>query len=406
MLVRALPHHNLGGMELHAEALRQGLTRLGYRVSTITTTSKVGPQVTTDKYGKVYYIDCGIPGEYSKGWNKQSVRSLLQLHATDPIAVILAHGKSVYPYLSAREASATTPWIPVVIVSHGTIVEDVLSHVTEMRRYSLRTLARLAVRDLTYWRDDRRWLSAASQVTVLNAKAKDILCKWFPLNKADVTVIPNGVNVEVFEAAAPLRYQMRERLRITDDEIVVVVIGRLEDTHKGHKYLLESVASTPIRELRARLKLLFVGDGSSRRDLEQAARRLGLDERVIFYGAAPHSEVPALLAASDIFALPSVVEGMPLAILEAMAAGLPVIATSVGAVPQIIQDGQSGLIVPPGDSDALANALLHVINTPADTTTYRSNARNRVRALYDQRIMVRRYAEVVERAVRSIQQLT
>ena len=404
MLVRVMPHHSLGGMQLHAEALRQGLTRLGYRVSTITTTSATGPQVTEDRYGRIYYVDSGRPGQYTKAWEEQSVRTLLRIHASDPIAVIMAHGKTVYPYLRARESAATTPWIPVVIVSHGTIVEDVRSHLRELRRYSAPTVARLAVRDVTFWRDDRRWLHKADHVTMLNDRAKQIVCKWFPLDDAAVTVIPNGVDVEAIEAAAPLRHSMRQRLGVAGAEIVVVVVGRLESTHKGHIYLLEAVASAPIRELGAPIRLLFVGEGASRRELEDAARQRGLERRVIFYGAAPHTEVPALLAASDIFALPSVVEGMPLAILEAMAAGLPVIATAVGAVPQVIEDGQTGLLVPPGDAAALAQALRHMLTTPADAARYRTNAWNRVRALYDQRIMVQRYAEVLERTARSTNQ--
>jgi glycosyltransferase involved in cell wall biosynthesis len=107
------------------------------------------------------------------------------------------------------------------------------------------------------------------------------------------------------------------------------------------------------------LKVVIVGEGPDRNEIEGMIQRLGLQANLILAGQ--HSDMPAIYAAMDVFVLPSLNEGLPMTILEAMAASKPVIATRVGAVPKVIQDGETGLLVDPGDTDGLRDALARLL---------------------------------------------
>ncbi len=131
------------------------------------------------------------------------------------------------------------------------------------------------------------------------------------------------------------------------------VIARLTE-QKGHRYLLEA-ASAAIRR-RPDLRFVFAGDGPLRQSLEAQARDLGIGDRVLFLGH--RTDVPALLAAFDVFVLPSLYEGLPNAVLEAMACGRPVVATAVDGTPEVVDNGVTGLLVPPRDPARLSEALL------------------------------------------------
>lgn len=156
------------------------------------------------------------------------------------------------------------------------------------------------------------------------------------------------------------------------DDTAALVPGRAPDTlligtvcrfhpQKGLPHLLEAFARLVQHPIDAHLVL--VGDGELREPLEARARELGLDGHVTFTGF--RTDISAVLAQLDLFVLPSLWEGLPMVLLEAMAAGLPVVATSVGGTPELVQDGDTGLLVPPANVDALANAM-HFLLVQAD----------------------------------------
>ena len=122
---------------------------------------------------------------------------------------------------------------------------------------------------------------------------------------------------------------------------------------------------------------MIVGDGPERARLEAEIRRLGLEGAVVLAG--DRDDVAAMLARADVFVLSSTSEGLPLSILEAMAAGLPVVASSVGGVPEAVEDGETGLLVPPRDPVRLAAALERLLVDPALRRRLGSNGRERVR---------------------------
>ncbi len=199
---------------------------------------------------------------------------------------------------------------------------------------------------------DRWSLPGAHRViTVCEAFARELAGKGVRPEK--LSVQHNSIRVEPGASPEEAR-ALRLSLGVEEDERLVLVIGRLS-REKAQIDLLDAFALLQSSHPELKTKLLIIGDGPERGALEQAASAGGMSERVIFAGQL--SDVNAYYAAADVMALPSHSEGSPYVLLEAMAAGLPVVATRVGGVPEMVTDGESALLVPPGEPRAMADAI-------------------------------------------------
>jgi glycosyltransferase involved in cell wall biosynthesis len=174
-------------------------------------------------------------------------------------------------------------------------------------------------------------------------------------------VIPNAVLCSSGGLTLPLdRRPIRRTLGLPESAFSVGAVGRLS-VEKGHRYLIDA-GSTLVPKI-PNLQFVFLGEGRERPKLEKQLARLGMRERVVFAGF--QTDVRPWIQACDLIANPSLTEGMPNAVLEAMALGTPVVATAVGGVPDMIQNQVSGLLVPPADPTALASAILDLFANPA-----------------------------------------
>lgn len=205
---------------------------------------------------------------------------------------------------------------------------------------------------------DKIFLRLCSQVVAVSEEIKAELVRS-GINESRIVVLQNGVAIPSEELEFSRREKKRSSLNLLQDDFVIGYLGRLSK-EKGLTYLFDAVQS--LSEGERRVKLLIVGDGPERSILERRARATGVAERFVFTGF--QADIENWYPAFDIFALPSITEGTPLALLEAMAAGVPVIASAVGGVPKIVTDGVDGLLVPPGNSSAIKERLQMVM---ADT---------------------------------------
>lgn len=171
----------------------------------------------------------------------------------------------------------------------------------------------------------------------------------------EVSVIYNGVDLQRYDHQAPC-CTLREEYGLPAEGPIVGVVARLE-SEKGHPTLLDAWPAVLAAQPTA--TLLIVGEGSRREELEAQARALEIAERVVFTGR--REDVPAVTAALDVAVLPSYREAQGLVILEAMALGRPVVATRVGGIPEMVEDGVTGLLVPAHDSQALAAAIVRLL---------------------------------------------
>lgn len=179
----------------------------------------------------------------------------------------------------------------------------------------------------------------------------------------------------------------KERLGLTG--FCLGTVARLEE-QKGHEYLLAAVHR--VRAEIPDLTLVLVGDGQRRGLLEQETARLGLTPVVRFLGT--RRDVPQILRALDLFVQPSLWEGIPLTLLEAMGAGLPVVSTRVGRAGEVIRDGENGRLVPPGDSQALAQAILELYQHPEWRRDWAAQARRTIADHYSLDSMLRQFADL------------
>jgi len=189
-----------------------------------------------------------------------------------------------------------------------------------------------------------------------------------------LSVIPNGVNPEEFRSVPPEARESIRRSLGLQDEFAWLAVGRFEIA-KDYPNMLRAFAT--VRERHARVVLLLVGRGSLQRNIQAQARALELGSAVRFLGV--RRDVPNLLSAADGYLMSSAWEGMPMVLLEAAAAGLPIVATAVGGNREVVEDERSGYLVAPGDPEALARAMTRLMSlSEPERRTMGERGRDRV----------------------------
>lgn len=185
--------------------------------------------------------------------------------------------------------------------------------------------------------------------------------------------------------------KLRAEFGFSSEDVVIGSVGRLQSV-KNHKLLIDAVKSLSGKF--GNLKVLLVGDGPLRKELERYASSLGMQNAIIFAGY--RSDIPAILSAMDIFALPSLAEGSPIALLEAMAAKLPVIASAVGSIPKIIQNNVNGITVPPDDLSSFNSSLSNLVNNLDSARRLGSKGYHTVKSDHSMQKMYASYQEIYE----------
>ncbi|HMB24824.1 MAG: glycosyltransferase family 4 protein [Chloroflexota bacterium] len=212
----------------------------------------------------------------------------------------------------------------------------------------------------------RDFMQKCQHIIIPSESLKDILVRNYGLEER-FTVIPTGMDLEQYQCAdwKTLRREMG-----WDDETVIVSVGRLAP-EKNWDTLLQAFAKVCAQY--PGLRLVLIGDGPARQSLEALASELGVAERVTFTGALPFTDVPCYLTAADMFAFASVTETQGLVTIEAMAAGLPVVAVNGSGTRDIIDHGEQGFLVE-NDADALAEGIKKLLSNPQQMKRFSSNA--------------------------------
>lgn len=235
-----------------------------------------------------------------------------------------------------------------------------------------------------------RWVD---RVIAVSEAAREFLVRTKGIPAAKVVVVPNGRDLSIFKPGGD-REAIRRELGLGPHTPVIGIIGRLEE-QKGHVFALDGLSMVVSEFPEARL--LVVGEGSLRGRLEAHARSARLAAHVLFTGF--RRDVPRLIDAMDVVALPSLYEGMPLTAIEASAMAKPIVATAVDGTAEVVQDGTTGLLVPPGDPVALAEAIRVILRNSTRAKEMGEAGRRWVRARFDLDRQVeataRRYREVL-----------
>jgi len=231
----------------------------------------------------------------------------------------------------------------------------------------------------------------ASAIIVLTEHMKKTIKK---IKDKEVYVIPNGVDLSKFTVTEN-KNNIRRELDMPLNKTILITVGRLYPV-KGVEYLIKSI--NLLKETNNNFKLLIIGDGAERNNLEKLSEELNNKDYIEFRGKIPNEEIPLYLRASDIFILPSLSEGFPNALLEAMASGLPVVATKIRGLNEIVEDGVNGFLVNPRSPEEIANKINHIIHNNVLSERFSQN--NKIKAKkYEWEIIIKKLNDIYERSL-------
>lgn len=230
-------------------------------------------------------------------------------------------------------------------------------------------------------------------IAVSNAVRQHLVAQGLPAER--IMVVHNGVDLRALSRPDQSE-QVRRECRLPPGAPVLITVGRLAPT-KGHRDLLEALELLARGGLRPNLRLLVVGTGSLLPLLQREAEQRGLRDRVIFCGF--QRDVLPYLQAADVFVLPSIQEGLSLSALEAMALGKPVVACRVGGTPEVVVDGETGVLVSPGNPRELAAALERLLAEREQARAMGAAGRRRVQQAFDLEQMVARIETIYRELV-------
>jgi glycosyltransferase involved in cell wall biosynthesis len=375
----------LGGGERHIDSLSRGLAAGGVPVTIVTRRGEATWPAEEVRDGvRVVRVPPPGPGRSGKYAMVPHALAALRRHRA-ACDVIVVRGTRVLglPGLVAGRALGA----PVVLQAevNGEMSGDVYTWGTRWDRGPARAAIRAAVSARN------RLLRDADAFVAMSAAIRDeFLAAGVAVEK--IAHIPHGVDTGRFSPPDPAaRPELRARFGLPPDAVVVVYTGRLL-RGKGLEDLLEAVARLAPALPELRLLLVGSGDGQSL-SVEDALRRRAaqpdLEGRVVFAGRI--DDVEHALQAADIFAFPSLFEALGLSLIEAAACGLPAVGARTGGIPDVIEDGRSGLLFPPGDVAALQSALGVLVADPARRATMGVAARRIARARFDAAAALSRY---------------
>jgi glycosyltransferase involved in cell wall biosynthesis len=229
---------------------------------------------------------------------------------------------------------------------------------------------------------------------VVSQVLKDKLAKNHRIPLKDINLIYNGIEVNEYAPAA-VSYSLRKELGLCDDALLIGAIGRMVAV-KGFVYFLQAIKQIEKDSQidSGKIKYVIVGEGGLRRSLEALSKQLGIDDRVIFLGFRPDTK--EIISSFDIFVLSSLYEGQPITLLEAMALAKPVIATEIDGVKETLVNGHNGLLVEPGNSSALAGAIIDLLKHKDKALALAVQARKTVEEKFNLAQKIKQHQELYE----------
>lgn len=227
----------------------------------------------------------------------------------------------------------------------------------------------------------------SDRIIVVSERVKEDILKFDRIPPSKVKVISNGVDPFLFES--PLsKGEIRQKLSLPENAFIIGTVGRLSAA-KGHHDLLKAFRLLLDEEKRPDLRLVLIGNGSLRGELERTTHELGLEKTVFFLGT--RRDVPDCLRTLDLFVFPSLWEGQGIALVEAMAAGLPIVCADYEGAREIVSDGVEALIVKPKDPESIKNGIVRLLRDEALRRSLSAAARSRAVARFSVQGMVREH---------------
>jgi len=274
---------------------------------------------------------------------------------------------------------------PIVLQAHG-----VLENAARFSRYRF---ARLRLFQSLYRRMVGRVLRRCAFIVSVNEEGRAFYLERYPFLADRLAVVPSMVDLDRFRPDPESRRRTRAELAIGDIDPVLLFVGRLSEG-KNLGFLIR--VARRLADRRPNLRLLVCGDGECRPALLNLVRSQGLEDNVRFMGRLPNERLPEVAAAADVFVLPSLAEGLSIALLEALACGVPAVCSNVGDLAQAVISGENGYVIQEYDADAYAGRIEDILR---DHARFSRRARESV-SRYDAGVITRQLEEILMRVAR------
>jgi glycosyltransferase involved in cell wall biosynthesis len=244
---------------------------------------------------------------------------------------------------------------------------------------------------------EEQMLERSNELIAVSDFTRRELLQYYKVKESKINVIHNGVDVDKFQPASDKR-KVKAELGFSPDDIAILSVGRLY-ARKGLFTLIESMPAV-VRKFR-NAKFIISGKGQSNemKKLVNHATRLGVKDNILFTGYFPDSKLPKLYQAADVFAFSTFYENLPFAVLEALSSGLPVVTTTVGGIPEMIESGKNGFLVQPANAKALSDRVLYCLEHPAAASEMAFLARKTILERFDWRLIVQKVLKVYDKAL-------
>jgi glycosyltransferase involved in cell wall biosynthesis len=324
-LVAGFPPKWLSGAEIATYHIAKHLAKLGHEVHVVTSLDKGLSKETTERGFYIHRVRAiRKPNLFTLSFLIPAFREVKRINPD------VIHAQSVFLGLCAFLAKKGFGK-PYVVCSHGELYFS----------WAFKALI------------SKQVFANANAVIALTDDMKRTISEVYT---GDVYVVPNGIELEDFGNLS--KDKSRRELNIGEGDRVLIFVGRF----RPEKDMTSLIKAMRIMvERNQKVKLVVVGGGPQERRLKKLAAELNLVQQVNFVGQVPHEKVSGYMAAADVLVLPSLSEGFPVVLPEAMACGLPIVATKVGGIPEIVTDGENGLLVEPRNPEQIAEAVLIIL---------------------------------------------
>ena len=369
-----------GGEATYVSGLANGLTKMGHEVTLLTPHD---PHVgASDRAFRIVPIGPGRPPLRGAGFLSEVGAKVSSLARGGQVDVV--HVAFDYPTFFVR-LDRTVPCVATVHHLHKVEALSMLPFQANALQKGILLLKGSILTSL-----EGSLVRQCSAVIAVSRFTAESVRRHLAVKAGRISLVQNGIDASEFEDGNPERFR-REFPRL--GEKIVLFVGRLERS-KGLDYLIPAFASVNSRVEGATLAIVGSGSESYVNELKARARAVGVGDRVFFTGRISQRLLVDAYAASSLVVLPSLMEGFGLTVLQSMAAGKPCVATRVGAIPEIVRDGESGLLVNPADPRELGDAIARVLLDPGLATALGRKGKETVRSDYTLETMVRRTVEV------------
>ena len=383
MLTWEYPPRIVGGISRVVEGLSRALVGLGHEVHVITNEMPGSPMEEIDRGVRVHRVPIETPTPNFHTWilmmNHYFTKRMGRLKSDGgEFDVVHVHDWLVLP--SGVEIKSLL----------GTTLVSTLHSLEFRRSGGINTPESKMVDSLEWWTTYE-----SAQIIVCSESMKFDTMKEFGVPGDKISVIPIGIDPNKFAGINPERDQTRAKYGVLPDEKLVLFIGRLTN-QKGCEYLIRAISYVAKYH---NVKLVIIGDGYQRGELETIAANSGVSSRIKFGGFISDMELSKLLLSADVMSIPSVYEPFGVVALEAMAAGVPVVASNVDGLAEIVKHEENGLLVFPRDSSSIAWGISRILSDPDNTARLVRAARIDIETRFSWEAVARRSAKVFQSAI-------